>query len=54
MSGRIFLHSDTPAKGSIMRKMLHWIDSVVDAQPFYPDEIMVIRMAIAALRFRYR
>ena len=35
-----------------MRKLLHWLDAAIVAQPFYADEINALRMAVEVWRYR--
>lgn len=35
-----------------MRNLLHWIGTAIDTQPFYSEEIRLVRLAIATWRFR--
>jgi hypothetical protein len=35
-----------------MRNLLHWIGAAVDTQPFYSEEIRMVRFTIAIWCFR--
>jgi hypothetical protein len=35
-----------------MRTILHWVDTAIATQPFYPDEIGMLRLTLQVWRYQ--